>query len=214
MDEKRIKTAILSSGSGTMLQSVIDTLFFGEIGHMELSAVITDSPECMARDRAALARLPSCVVEREMFPSGKSFDKALLDKLDDLDTDFVVLSDWDYPLPREILVRWPRSILCLWPSLLPAWGEERLAPMEIQERVLQSGAQLTGATACLLETDGLPGPILLQRSVAIQPGDTPEKLLRRVNEEAGRLILPEAMGMFCSGRLCIHGKQTKLLPPL
>ena len=136
------------------------------------------------------------------------------DPVDDLDTELVVQAEWDYPLPPEVARRWARRVLTVHPALLPLYDDAVRSPLAVQELVLQSGALVTGATACLLEKDGLPGPIILQRTVPVQPEDTPETLLRRVTEEAGRLLLPKALAMFCSGRLCIHGRQTKLLPVL
>lgn len=208
----KVKTAVLTGGQGVNLQAVLDTRYFGEIPGMELAMAIAPDPDCFALERARLAGIPACAIQREIFPNEESFHRALKDRLEDLDTELVVLADWPWPLPEPILRRWSGHVLALHPALLPLYGDAVRTPEEIQRLVLESGAQTAGATACLLEPDGLPGPVLLQRPVPVLPGDTPEKLLRRITEEAERLLLPEALAMVCSGRLCVRGRQTFLLP--
>ena len=174
MDNTVCKTAILSGGSGTNLQSLLDARFFGGIPGMELTAVIVDDPRCFAARRSEMAGVGVCCVERSMFPSGKSFQRALEEKLDDLDADVVVAADWPEALSADICRRWERHIVAICP-------------------------QETSVQVCLLERSGEPGPILLEKETTDAA-------------ETGRTLLPEAVAMVCSGRLCIHGRQTKMLP--
>lgn len=214
MQENNVKTAVLTSGRGDNLQAVLDARYFGEIPGMELVMVLAPDPECFALERARLAGAPACVVQRDIFPNRESFHRALRDKLEDMDAELVALADWPWPLPESILRRWAGHVLALHPSLLPQYGDAVRTPEEIQRLVLDGGAQTAGATACLLEPDGLPGPVLLQRPVPVLPGDTPEGLRSRITREAEGYLLPKALAMVCSGRLCIRGKRTCLLPEM
>lgn len=193
MDNKRIKTAVLSCGNGDYLQTLLDSRYFGNGEDIELTVILTDEDDCAAARRARLAHAPVFPIERAMFPTQRSFDRAIFEKLDDLDVDLVVMAEWAYPLPGEILRRWEKHILCLCPEL-------RKAP---EAEVCVS--------ACLLEENGAPGAVLLERSMPIRPGDTAEAITRRMAAEDGELLW-KAAEMLCSGRLCIYGRQTKLLP--
>lgn len=200
MTEQAVKTVILSCGVGYNLTHILDAFRFEELPGIELTAVITDDPACFALERARLNSVEGCAVERAMFPSQKSFDKALFDKIDDLDSRLVVCADWPYPLSREILQRWENAVIYPWPSLLPAFGDPMLSPLEIQKRILADGECAAGVSACLFRGDGAPDRVLEQTVVEILPEDTPEALLRRIWQEGAGIVLPKAMNVWCAGQ--------------
>lgn len=210
MDERTVKTVILSSGTGANLQAVVDTRFFGGIPHMEVAAVLIDAPGSLAAERARRAEVPVCIIERNIFPTEKSFFRALTDKLEDLDTELIVVADWKYAIPTEILKKWARKILCLQPTRLSPNGDATTYP---GDRPAAENRNAKGVIACLLEADGAIGPVLRQKEVPVQPGDPPAEILSRI-AETGRAILPEALAMMCSGRLCLRGRQARMLPPM
>lgn len=209
MDENGVKTVILSSGAGMNMQAIVDTRFFGGIPNMVVAAVIVDAAGCLAGERAHAAGVPVYVIERDVFPGEKSFSRALADKLDDLDTGLIVVADWKYTIPFEVLRRWERHILCLQPSRLSPDGDAAAYP----GGGLPVSRNAKGVMACLLEADGTLGPVLRQKEVTVHPGDPPADVLARI-AETGRTILPEAVAMMCSGRLCLRGRQARMLPPM
>jgi len=207
LTEQTVKTVILSCGAGHNLMHLLDAFRFEEIPGMELVSVIADDPVCFALERSRLNAVPGCAVERAMFPSQKSFEKALFDKIDDLDSDLVVCADWPYPLSREILQRWADAVIYPWPSLLPAFDDPAVSPLEIQRRVLEEDECVAGVSACLLQSDGAPGRVLEQTVVEILAGDTPEELLRRIWQEGSGRVLPKAAAAWCAGKLPSDNKE-------
>ena len=210
MDDQTVRTVILTSGAGSNLQAVVDTRFFGGIPNMKIVAVLTDSASCLAAERSRLASLPVSVIEREIFASERSFAKAIGDELDDLDTELIVVADWKFALPQEVIRRWSRRILCLLPARLSANGDAADYP---GESMMPAHRNAKGVIAYLLEADGTIGPVLRQKEVKVSAEDSPAEILAKI-AEIGRAILPEAIAMYCSGRLCFRGRQARMLPPM
>lgn len=196
-----VKTAVLVSGGGVNLQSLIDAGIFGELPGCELTAVISTRPEAFALKRAEMAGIPTYVVERELFPSTTVFGFALLDKLRDLDIALVVLAGYDCELTQPIFKHFAGRIIDSYPSLMPAFTEPELPAQEVCRAVLRAGVKLTGATAFFVSETPRKGGIIVQKAVAVKEGDTPQSLQRRVLEEGENYVLPRAVELFCRGRL-------------
>lgn len=201
-----VRTAVLVSGGGTNLQAIIDANLFGEIKNCELAAVISSNPEAYAIERAQSAGIPVFVVERAIFPNRASFTKALLDKLDDLSIDLVVYAGFMYILDPPLVKAYQNRIINIHPSLIPSFCGPGFYGLRVHEAVLAHGVKITGATAHFATEIADDGPIILQKSVPVLDGDTPQTLQRRVMEEAEWKILPEAMSLFCEGRLEVEGR--------
>lgn len=201
--EKKIKTAVLVSGGGLNLQSLIDAGTFGEIPRCELTAVISSNPEAYALKRAEAAGIPCYVVDRELFPSQTVFGFAVLDKLRDLDIELVVLAGFESELTQPIFKHYGGRIIDTRPSLMPAFTDEALSGIAIQEAQLKAGVKISGATAYFATEEANSGPIILQKAVAVREDDTPATLQRRILEEAENVILPRAVAMYCEGKLSV-----------
>lgn len=196
-----VRTAILVSGGGTLFQSVLDSMFFGEIPDFELVAVIcTESNENTLR-RAANAGVKAFVVEPDNFPTKLSYSMAISNKLKDMDIELVVLAGYRMPL-GVISTQFRKRIIGVYPALLPAFSDRSDDPVRA---ALEKGCKLTGATAYFADIDGNLGPIIAQQAVEIKSGDSRESLAKRIEEEAMWRLLPRAIIMFCEGRLEIHG---------
>ena len=198
-----VKTAVLVSGGGVNLQSLIDASMFGEIPQCELTAVISTNPDAYALKRAEMAGIPSYVVDRELFPSQTVFGFAILDKLRDLDIKLVVLAGFDCELTQPIFKHYGEKIIDVYSSLMPAFVQEGLSGVEIQEAVLKAGVRISGATVYFVTEKPNSGPIILQKAVAVRESDSPITLQRRILEEAENLILPRAVALYCAGKLSI-----------
>ena len=198
-----VKTVILVSGGGTNLQAVMDAHLFGEIPNCELTAVISSDPEAYALIRARSANLSTYVVDRAMFPNAASYNTAVAQKLQDLDTELVVLAGYAHPLSTGILKAFENRIVNTFPSLLPAFGDCDLNSMAPYEQAIRAGVKLSGATAYFV-TGERPGPIILQQAVEVWEGDTPKTLQRRIMEEAEWKLLPQALALYCQGMLHVE----------
>jgi phosphoribosylglycinamide formyltransferase-1 len=195
------KAAVLVSEGGAKLQALIDCVYFNEIPDFDLT-VISSDPKAYALTRAKNAGLPCYVVEEAIFPNGASFALALLNKLRDLDTDLIILSDF-FPAIGEGTARlFSGRVIGVRPALAPAF--EGVCDSDVCAAAVLRGIKITGATAYYADDSGGVGPIILQKAVEVLPDDTPGSLRRRVMEEAEWRLLPEAVKLHCQGRLRIE----------
>lgn len=208
-----VKTAVLVSGGGLNLQSLIDSAMFGEIPQCELSAVISSNPGAYALKRAEAAGIPCYVVDRELFPSQTVFGFAVLDKLRDLDIDLVVLAGFDGELTQPIFKHYGGRIINTYSSLMPAFADAGLSGLAIQEAALKAGVKISGATVFFAEEKPNSGAIILQKAVAVREGDSPAVLQRRIIEEAENVILPRAVALYCAGKLSIINGTVRIAEP-
>lgn len=203
--------AVLVSGGGTNLQALIDAQARGELINGEITAVISSNPGAYALERAAKAGIPGYVVARKEFPSSQAMTAALVEQLRALDIDLVVLAGFMVILTGEMVRAFPNAILNVHPALIPSFCGAGYYGLHVHEAALAYGVKLTGATVHFVNEEPDGGPIVLQRAVEILEGDTPEVLQRRVMEQAEWHILPQAVSLFCEGRLCVEGRIVHIL---
>lgn len=201
-----IRIAVLVSGGGTNLQALIGARDRGELGGGQLAAVISSKEGAYALERAKQAGIPCYVVARKNYDSNRAMTEALVDKLKELNIDLVVLAGFMHILTEEMVKAYPNAILNVHPALIPAFCGAGYYGLHVHEKALAYGVKLTGATVHFVNEEPDGGPIVLQRAVSVQPGDTPETLQRRVMEQAEWHILPQAVALFCQGRLFVQGR--------
>ena len=204
MSTKRI--AVLVSGGGTNLQALIDAQRAGKLQGGEIVAVLSSKAGAYALDRAAKAGIPGYVVARKDFDSNQAMTLALVEKLQSLNVDLVVLAGFLHILTSEMVAAYPNAILNVHPALIPSFCGKGAYGLHVHEQALAYGVKVTGATVHFVNEEPDGGPIVLQKAVAVQEGDTPEILQRRVMEEAEWLILPQAVSLFCQDRLTVEGR--------
>ena len=205
-----IRTAVLVSGDGSRLQTILDSMYFREIPNFELTAVISTEQNEYALRRAANAGVQAFVVEPGLFPTRISYSMAISNKLKDMDIDLVVLAGFNMPL-GVIASQFRKRIIGVYPALVPAFVDCDESPARA---ALERGCRVTGATAYFADIDGNVGPIIAQQAVEIKQGDTPETLERRIMEEAEWKLLPRAIILYCQNRLEIHGERVVIRPEI
>ncbi|OUN81272.1 phosphoribosylglycinamide formyltransferase [Flavonifractor sp. An52] len=200
------RIAVLVSGGGTNLQALIGARDRGELGGGELAAVISSKADAYALERAKNAGIPGYVVARKDYDSNRAMTQALVSKLKELDIDLVVLAGFMHILTEEMVQAYPNAILNVHPALIPSFCGAGYYGLHVHEKALAYGVKVTGATVHFVNEEPDGGPIVLQKAVDILPGDTPEVLQRRVMEQAEWHILPQAVALFCQGRLSVEGR--------
>ena len=193
---KRI--VVLVSGGGTNLQALLDAQDRGEIPGGQITCVIASKPGVYALERAANFGVESAVVSRKDDADSAAFDTALLEVLQSHQIDVVVLAGFLSVLGEKVIAAYRNKILNVHPSLIPSFCGPGYYGLRVHEAALARGVKLTGATVHLVNEECDGGPILLQKAVAVQPGDTPETLQKRVMVEAEWQLLPKALAMVCS----------------
>lgn len=193
--------AVLVSGGGTNLQALLESERRGENPHGKITLVVASKPGVYALERAANFGVEGAVVRRRDYADSEAFDAALLAVLREHDIDVVVLAGFLSVLGPSVIAAYPGRILNVHPSLIPSFCGPGYYGLRVHEEALRRGVKVTGATVHLVNEECDGGPILLQKAVAVQPGDTPETLQKRVMVEAEWQLLPRALAMVCSGEV-------------
>ena len=205
-----VKTAILVSGGGTNLQAIIDAHLFGDIKNCELTAVISSSPDAYALTRASIANIPAYALDVNFFPNRTSFTEGILQKLWGLDIELVVMAGFMYILEPTLIRAYKNRIINIHPSLIPSFCGEGFYGIRVHEAALDYGVKLAGATAHFVTEETDAGPIILQKAIPVLEEDTPKTLQRRVMEEVEWQILPQAISLYCEGRLSVRGRTVRI----
>jgi phosphoribosylglycinamide formyltransferase-1 len=201
---KRI--AVLVSGGGTNLQALIDAQHRGEIVNGEISLVVSSSPSAYALERAAKAGIDTIVVNKADYTDRHEMTHALVAQLQERSIDLVVFAGFMYILTEEITLAFQNRMMNVHPALIPSFCGEGYYGLHVHEKALEYGVKLSGATVHFVSEECDGGPIILQKAVPVEEGDTPETLQRRIMEQAEWKILPEAVSLFCQDRLSVDGR--------
>ena len=169
-------------------------------------AVLSSKEGAYALERAAKAGIPGFVLPRKSFPDNGAMTRAIVDELQSLQVDLVALAGFLHTLTGEIVAAYPNAILNVHPALIPSFCGAGAYGLHVHEQALAYGVKVTGATVHFVNEEPDGGPIVLQKAVPVREGDTPEALQRRVMEEAEWQILPQAVALFCQGRLTVEGR--------
>lgn len=208
--QKRI--AVLVSGGGTNLQALIDAQGRGEIHGGEIVLVISSSPEAYALKRAEKAGIPSVTLARKEYPENSALTHAIVEVLEKEKIDLVVLAGFMYILTEELVDRYPNAIINVHPALIPSFCGPGAYGLHVHEKALAYGVKVSGATVHFVSAECDGGPIILQKAVPVEEGDTPSTLQRRIMEQAEWKILPQAVSLFCEDRLRVEGRIVHILP--
>ncbi len=198
-----VKIAVLVSGGGTNLQALIDAQGRGEIPEGKLSLVVASKPEIYSLERAQKAGIPAIVLRKKDFDTQEAYDAALIQTLEDAGIGLVVMAGFLTIIGEKVIRKFENRILNIHPSLIPSFCGEGFYGLRVHEAALKRGVKVTGATVHFVNEICDGGPIVFQKAVAVEDGDTPESLQLRVMHQAEWKILPRAVALFCEGRLSI-----------
>lgn len=191
----KAKIAVLVSGGGTNLQALIDAQKSGIIKSGEIKLVISNKRDAYALTRSANAEISTAVIEKKGNPN---FEAELIEKLDSEGIDIIVLAGFMCILSADFTNHFKDRIINVHPSLIPSFCGEGFYGLRVHEAALSYGVKVTGATVHFVNEIPDGGKIILQKAVAVEEGDTPEVLQKRVMEQAEWKILPEACELICS----------------
>ena len=204
---KKARIAVLVSGGGTNLQAILDAAARGEIPDGEVAMVISDRSGAYALERAEKAGIPALEINKKACGGQQPFEEKLTAALEENRTDLIVLAGFLSILSEDFTARYSRRIINVHPSLIPSFCGAGYYGLKVHEAALDRGVKVTGATVHYV--NGIPdgGEIIAQKAVAVEPGDTPEILQRRVMEQAEWIILPQSVEQV-SKEICSAGKES------
>ena len=200
------KLAVLLSGSGTTLQNLIDRIADGSLS-AKIVQVISSKPGILGITKAESAGIPVKVISRKAFPSLESFSEANFSAIRESGADLVCLAGYLQKL--LVPLDFQRKVLNIHPSLLPKFGGKGMYGHHVHEAVLAAGAKESGCTVHFVDNVYDHGPIILQRSVPVLAGDTPDTLAARVFE-AECEAYPEALALIAAGRVKVDGSRVTI----
>ena len=184
---------MLVSGGGTNLQALIDAEKSGVLTSGVISLVVSNNPDAFALKRAEKAGIKTVVIPREA--EGKSFENQLTALLEQENIELIVLAGFMCILSGSFTRRFSERIINVHPSLIPSFCGKGFYGLRVHKAALEYGVKVTGATVHFVNEIPDGGKIILQKPVAIEEGDTPEILQKRVMEQAEWVILPQAVEM-------------------
>ena len=211
MNTKNItRIAVLVSGGGTNLQALIDAEKRGDLGNGRISLVLASKPDVYALTRAEQNKIPSLVLARKDFPDITAYSRALADRLVSEGIDLIVLAGFLTIIDEQVYESFPNRILNVHPALIPSFCGKGYYGLRVHEAALAKGVKVSGATVHIVTPECDAGPIVLQKAVAVLENDTPEILQKRIMEEAEWKILPEAVRLFCDGRITVEDQRVHI----
>lgn len=183
------------SGGGTNLQALIDRIEDGSIEGAQIVKVISNNPGVFALERAKKHGIEGCVVTPKDYANRAEFNEALLAAVDEAKPDLIVLAGFLVVIPPKMIEKYSGKIINIHPSLIPSFCGTGYYGLKVHEAALERGVKVTGATVHYVDEGTDTGPIILQKAVEVQEGDTPKVLQQRVMEQAEWIILPKAVQM-------------------
>ena len=199
------KIAVLVSGGGTNLQALIDAEARGELGQGKISLVVASKPGVYALERAAAAGIEGRVLARKEYDSIADYSAAMRDLLLGEGIGLVVLAGFMTILDEQLFDAFPYRIVNVHPALIPSFCGKGYYGLHVHEAALEKGVKVSGATVHFVTPECDAGPIILQKAVEVLEDDTPESLQLRIMQQAEWKILPEAVRLFCDGRIEVRG---------
>ena len=202
-----LKIAVLVSGGGTNLQAIIDKIAEGVITNTEIAVVISNNKNAYALERAKQAGIEAVCVSPKDYENREQFNQEYIKTLDSYQVDLVVLAGFLVVIPPAMIQKYENRIINIHPSLIPSFCGTGYYGLKVHEGALARGVKVTGATVHFVDEGTDTGPIILQKAVEVQNGDTPEILQRRVMEQAEWEILPRAIHLIANGKVTVKDKK-------
>jgi phosphoribosylglycinamide formyltransferase-1 len=200
-----LRIAVLVSGGGTNLQAIIDAIRDGRITDTEIAVVISNNKNAFALERAAKAGIPAKVVSPKDYDSRAVFNQALKAELDSHNVDLIVLAGYLVVIPENVIDAYANRIINIHPSLIPSFCGTGYYGLKVHEAALARGVKVVGATVHFVDKGTDTGPIIMQKAVSVENGDTPEILQRRVMEQAEWQLLPQVIDKIAHGKVKVEG---------
>ncbi len=197
MEKPKARIAVLVSGGGTNLQALIDAQSSGALRSGSIELVISSSTSAYAIRRADNAGIPCRIITKKEYPKREEYEKKMIEALEKSSIDLIVLAGFLNILSEDFVRRYPKRILNIHPSLIPAFCGAGFYGLRVHEAVLARGVKITGATVHYVNEIPDGGEIIAQKAVQVRSGDTPEKLQMRVMRLAEWKILPLAVEKVC-----------------
>ena len=205
-----LRVCVCVSGGGTNLQAIMDAIDSGKITNAEIVRVISNNKTAYALERAKNHGIDAVAVSPKDYETRELFNQALLDTINEVQPDLIVLAGFLVVIPKEMIAQYRNRIINIHPSLIPSFCGTGYYGLKVHEKALERGVKVVGATVHFVDEGTDTGPIILQKAVEVEQGDTPEVLQRRVMEQAEWRILPRAIDLIANGKVKVEGHRVTI----
>lgn len=203
-----LRVLVCVSGGGTNLQAIIDKVEAGAIANTEIVGVISNNKNAFALERAKKHGISAECISPKDYESRDIFNKQFLERVNAYKPDLIVLAGFLVVIPPEMIAEYRNRMINIHPSLIPAFCGTGYYGLKVHEAALKRGVKVVGATVHFVDEGTDTGPIILQKAVEVQNGDTPEILQKRVMEQAEWKIMPEAIDLIANGKVTVEDGRT------
>ncbi len=193
----RRNIAVLVSGGGTNLQALLDAQGEGKLSSGRIAVVISDTAGAYALQRASDAGIEAIAVVKKEYPSKTGFEQALVTALAQRNIDLIVLAGFLSILSADFVMKYPRRIINVHPSLIPSFCGKGCYGLKVHEAALEKGVKVSGATVHFVNEIPDGGEIILQKAVDVLDDDTAQSLQERIMREAEWQLLWQAAEKVC-----------------
>lgn len=193
----RRNIAVLVSGGGTNLQALLDAQSEGKLSSGRIAVVISDMAGAYALQRAADAEIEAVTVAKKTYPSKAVFEQALVRELTQRNIDLIVLAGFLSILSADFVMKYPRRIINVHPSLIPSFCGKGFYGLKVHEAALAKGVKVSGATVHFVNEIPDGGEIILQKAIDVLDDDTAQSLQERIMREAEWQLLWQAAEKVC-----------------
>ncbi|KAF5039766.1 Phosphoribosylglycinamide formyltransferase [bioreactor metagenome] len=204
----QLKIGVLISGSGTNLQSLIDNVENGQIDG-KITVVISNKIDAYGLERARKHNIKSVFVDQKNYQDSEIYNEAVIKELKSNGVELVVLAGYLKILSRNFIETYRNRIINIHPSLIPSFCGKGYYGLKVHEAAVNYGVKISGATVHFVDEEADSGPIIIQETVKVDFKDTPEKLQKKVLKIEHK-ILPQAVKLFCEGRLDVVGRKVEI----
>ncbi|WP_339289118.1 phosphoribosylglycinamide formyltransferase [Paenibacillus sp. FSL E2-0201] len=196
------RIAVFASGQGSNFAALIDAQRAGLLGEGNIELLVSDKPEAPVAKRAEDAGIPALLLRPKDFASREDYEAEIVAELQRREIGLVVLAGYMRLITPVLLTPYAGRIINIHPSLLPAFaGKDAIG------QALEYGVKLTGVTVHFVDGGMDTGPVIAQRSIALQDNDTADSLAERIHKVEYELY-PEVVGAFASGKVELRGRKT------
>lgn len=196
-----VKIAVFVSGGGTNLQSLIDATQNGSING-EIVLVVSNRKNAYGLTRAMNAGIKAECIKDE---------KLLIQRLKEEGVELIVLAGYLAILSHEIISLYPNRIMNIHPSLIPSFCGPGFYGLHVHEHAFKRGVKVSGATVHFVSEVVDGGPIILQKAIDVSKAMSPEQMQSMILEQVEHMILPEAVRLYCDGRVKVVNERVEIL---
>ena len=196
-----LNRAVLVSGGGTNLQAIIDAIEGGTLKDVRIVRVISNKEGAYALKRAEDHGIPAECISPKTYDDRAAYFDDMIEAIRGSGAELVVLAGFLVVLSKKFVRAFEGRIINIHPSLIPSFCGDGFYGLKVHEKALERGVKVTGATVHFVDEGTDTGPIIFQKAVYVEEGDTPEILQKRVMEQAEWIILPQAIQAIADGKI-------------